>query len=45
MNVIQTLLVFFVLYVILYLEYNLIVLDKWPIETVNEIKTRILRQN
>ena len=37
MNVIQTLLVFFVLYVILYLEYNLIVLDKWPVEAVKDL--------
>ena len=45
MNVIQTLLVFFILYVILYIEYNLIVLNKFPIETIDEIKLKILRQN
>jgi hypothetical protein len=45
MNVIQTLLLFFIIALTFYIEYNLIVLDKWPIETIDEIKTRILRQN
>ena len=44
MNVIQTLLVFAILAALIYIEYNLIVLDKDPIKTVEEIKLRILRQ-